>query len=190
MKNSVGALRRTTYSSGLEVVEAWDYFPTKEDFRFMGKAIAQAKKAIRQRNVGVGAVLVAPNGKSWGAHSTELSEEDPYAHAEHNVTRAAREDGESLARMLPHSRLYLTMEPCIGDAHFLTQGGIGTILAAASYEDVPKFVSQRSIHGSDIIRNSGRSLTVIHGLLAEGAKDLMVADHKFHQSNPQNLLES
>lgn len=76
------------------------------------------------------------------------------------------------------------MEPCIGDAHFLTQGGIGTILAAASYDEVPNFVSQREIHGHDILNNSRRSLTVIHGLLAEEAKDLMVSDNKFHQSNP------
>lgn len=83
-------LRRTTYSSGIEVVEAWDYYQTPEDFRLMGRAVAQAKRAIRQRDVGIGAVLVSASGKFWEAHSTELSEGDPYAHAEVNVTRLAK----------------------------------------------------------------------------------------------------
>lgn len=182
---SLDPLRRTTYSSGLEPAEALDYYPTKEDFRFMGRAIARAKVAMRNRDVPIAAVLVSQTGRFWEDHSTELSEDDPYAHAEHNVTRLAKADGESLTSMLPHSRLYITIEPCVGDAHFLTQGGIGTILAAASYEDVPGFVSQRKIHGHHILDNSGRSLTVIHGLLHEEAVNLMVSDNKFHNSNPE-----
>lgn len=167
------------------MAEAWDYLATPEDFRFMGRAIKQARIAIRSRDVAIGAVLVSERGNFWEAHSTELSDGDPYAHAEHNVTRAAKDSGESLARLLPQSRLYVTIEPCIGDAHFLTQGGIGTIIAAAAYEDVPEYVSHREIHGHDILQNSGRSLTVVHGLLHQEAMDLMVTDNKFHLSNPK-----
>ncbi len=74
-------------------------------------AFAQAEEAVRQGEVPVGAVLVAPDGQILSAAANRtISLRDPSAHAE---ILAIREGAQKLANeRLTGCSLYVTLEPC------------------------------------------------------------------------------
>lgn len=81
------------------------------DETFMRLALAEARKALAQGEVPVGAVVVAPDGRivaAAGNRTRELS--DPTAHAEILALRAACAAAGS--ERLPGHDLYVTLEPC------------------------------------------------------------------------------
>ncbi|MDA8346600.1 MAG: tRNA adenosine(34) deaminase TadA [Thermaerobacter sp.] len=78
---------------------------------FMRSALAQAKAALQDGEVPVGALIVAPDGEVLSAaHNLRESRHDPTAHAEILALRAA---GERLGNWrLSGTTLYVTLEPC------------------------------------------------------------------------------
>ncbi len=79
--------------------------------RYMALALDEARAAAERREVPVGAVLVAPNGRPFcsdGNRTLELA--DPTAHAEILVIRHACSATGS--GRLPGFDLYVTLEPC------------------------------------------------------------------------------
>ena len=82
-----------------------------EDEKWMKIAISEAKLAINEGEIPVGAVLIQ-NGKLIAkAHNQPILNHDPTAHAEVQVLRKA---GKKLKNYrLVKSTLYVTLEPCI-----------------------------------------------------------------------------
>ena len=77
---------------------------------YMQLAIEQARLAEAIDEVPVGAVLVQDNQLITSAHNQPISTNDPTAHAEILLLRAA---GKQLKNYrLPNTTLYVTLEPC------------------------------------------------------------------------------
>lgn len=80
------------------------------DERWMRRALDLAEQAGRADEVPVGAVLVAPDGRTFEAHNRTRELSDPTAHAETLALRqAAKAEGDW--RLLGYE-LYVTLEPC------------------------------------------------------------------------------
>ncbi|RUM84976.1 MAG: tRNA adenosine(34) deaminase TadA [Candidatus Thioglobus sp.] len=80
------------------------------DEKWMALAIEQAKLAEKINEVPVGAVLIQDDQLITSAHNQPISNNDPTAHAEIQLLRAA---GKKLNNYrLPNTTLYVTLEPC------------------------------------------------------------------------------
>jgi tRNA(adenine34) deaminase len=83
---------------------------TKDVLRFMRAALGEARRAAREDEVPVGAVVVREGRVVARAHNRPLHLIDPTAHAEIlALRRAARKLGNY---RLPGCTLYVTIEPC------------------------------------------------------------------------------
>ena len=81
-----------------------------EDEKWMSFALEEARKAEKEREVPVGAILVKDNLIIARSHNKPITENDPTAHAEIRLLRAA---GRKLKNYrLPGTTLYVTLEPC------------------------------------------------------------------------------
>ena len=81
-----------------------------DDEKWMSFALEQAREAEKEGEVPVGAILVKDDIIIARAHNKPISSNDPTAHAEIQLLRAA---GEKLKNYrLPGTSLYVTLEPC------------------------------------------------------------------------------
>jgi tRNA(adenine34) deaminase len=81
-----------------------------EDEKWMSLALEQARKAEEEGEVPVGAILVKDGLLIAKAHNQPISTNDPTAHAEIQLLRAA---GKKLKNYrLTGTSLYVTLEPC------------------------------------------------------------------------------
>ena len=81
-----------------------------EDEKWMSLALEQARKAEEEGEVPVGAILVKDGLLIARAHNQPISTNDPTAHAEIQLLRAA---GKKLKNYrLTGATLYVTLEPC------------------------------------------------------------------------------
>ena len=81
-----------------------------EDEKWMQIAIQEAIKAEEMGEVPVGAILVKDDLIIARAHNKPISTNDPTAHAEIHLLRAAGEELKNYR--LPGTTLYVTLEPC------------------------------------------------------------------------------
>ena len=81
-----------------------------EDETWMSFALEEARKAEKEGEVPVGAILVKDNFVIAKAHNKPITENDPTAHAEIKVLRAAGSEIKNYR--LPGTTLYVTLEPC------------------------------------------------------------------------------
>ena len=81
-----------------------------EDEKWMSFALEQAGKAEKEGEVPVGAILVKDDVVIARAHNKPISTNDPTAHAEIQLIRAAGEELKNYR--LPGTSLYVTLEPC------------------------------------------------------------------------------
>ena len=81
-----------------------------EDEKWMIFALEQARKAEKEGEVPVGAILVKDDLVIARAHNKPISTNDPTAHAEIQLLRAAGEELKNYR--LPGTTLYVTLEPC------------------------------------------------------------------------------
>ena len=81
-----------------------------EDEKWMSFALEQAGKAEKEGEVPVGAILVKDDLIIARAHNKPISTNDPTAHAEIHLLRAAGEELKNYR--LPGTSLYVTLEPC------------------------------------------------------------------------------
>jgi tRNA(adenine34) deaminase len=80
------------------------------DEKWMKIALVEAKLAMDENEVPVGAILVQENNLIAQAHNQPIKKSDPTAHAEIEVLRKA---GEKLQNYrLAKTTLYVTLEPC------------------------------------------------------------------------------
>jgi tRNA(adenine34) deaminase len=82
----------------------------RDDDYWMGKAIAQAKRAEAVGEVPIGAVIVLDGKVIARAHNLRESRQDPVAHAELIAIRKAAKKLSTWR--LTGATLYVTLEPC------------------------------------------------------------------------------
>jgi tRNA(adenine34) deaminase len=101
-----------------------------EDESFMRQALREAKRALEEKEVPVGAVVVREGRMLARAHNRPLHLHDPSAHAEIlALRRAARKLGNY---RLPGCTLYVTLEPCAMCAGAIVQGRLRRVVFGAS----------------------------------------------------------
>jgi len=81
-----------------------------EDEKWMSFALEQARKAEKEGEVPVGAILVKDNLVIARAHNKPISSNDPTAHAEIQLIRTASKELKNYR--LPGTTLFVTLEPC------------------------------------------------------------------------------
>ena len=81
-----------------------------EDEKWMSFALEQARKAEKEGEVPVGAILVKDDFIIARAHNKPISSNDPTAHAEIQLIRTAGEELKNYR--LTGTSLFVTLEPC------------------------------------------------------------------------------
>jgi tRNA(adenine34) deaminase len=100
------------------------------DELFMRSALREARRALEEDEVPVGAVVVREGRIVARAHNRPLHLNDPSAHAEVlALRRAARKLGNY---RLPDCTLYVTIEPCAMCAGAIVQGRLRRVVFGAS----------------------------------------------------------
>ena len=102
------------------------------DERFMREAIAEARKALAQDEIPIGAVVVA-NGMIIGrGHNLTETLHDVTAHAEMQAITAAEE--YLAGKYLDQCTLYVTVEPCVMCAGAISWSQLGRLVFGAADE--------------------------------------------------------
>jgi len=102
---------------------------TKEDERFMGEALKEAKRAFELDEVPIGCVIVCDGTIIARAYNYTEHLNDVTAHAEMQaITSAANNIG---GKYLQECTLYVTIEPCVMCAGALFWSQIGRIVYGA-----------------------------------------------------------
>ncbi len=127
------------------------------DEKFMRLALAEARKALEQQEVPIGAIIVANDAVVGRGHNLVETLDDPTAHAEMQaLTAAASTIG---GKYLKDCTLYVTVEPCIMCAGAIGWAQIGRVVWGA---DDPKrgyrCYSEQVFHPKT---------TVVRGILSE-----------------------
>ena len=105
-------------------------YPKNQDERFMREALRHARRAYREGEVPIGAVVVHKGEVIAGAHNRPIHLKDPSAHAEILVLRRA---GRKLANYrLPACTLYVTIEPCAMCVGAIVQARIQRLVVGAA----------------------------------------------------------
>jgi tRNA(adenine34) deaminase len=100
-----------------------------EDIDYMLLALEEAKKAAKENEVPVGAILVIGD-KIYSAHNEREKKNDISSHAEIEVIKKAEKDLNSW--LLPNATLYVTLEPCLMCAGAIAQARIKRLVYATS----------------------------------------------------------
>ncbi len=96
------------------------------DERFMRMALEEARKAGKEGEVPVGAVLVSGEDVLARAGNGPIALNDPTAHAEIRAIRSAAAQMGNYR--LPGTTLYATLEPCIMCAGAILHARIGRVV--------------------------------------------------------------
>jgi tRNA(adenine34) deaminase len=102
----------------------------KTDETFMRLALAQARLALQQGEVPVGAVVVHDGEILSAAHNRPIGAQDPSAHAEMLAIRGAAARAGNYR--LTGATLYVTLEPCIMCAGAMIQARISRLVYGAA----------------------------------------------------------
>jgi tRNA(adenine34) deaminase len=162
--------RRAVMGSPIEAAPA-------QDLRFMVLALEEARRGGEEGEVPVGAVLVQDGAVVAAAHNRPIALQDPTAHAEVLVLRAA---GQRLGNYrFPDATLYVTMEPCVMCAGALLHARIARLVYGAAdargggVESLYRLLEDPRLN---------HSVTVVPGVRAEEAAALL---HKFFVARRQ-----
>lgn len=102
----------------------------RDDVYYMQRALNQARLAEQEGEVPVGAVLVIGDEIVAEAHNQPIGQNDPSAHAEIQVLRAAGAKLENYR--LPNSTLYVTLEPCAMCAGAIIHARVSEVVFGAN----------------------------------------------------------
>lgn len=101
-----------------------------DDTYYMQKALLEARQAMEEDEVPIGAVIVADNRIIARAHNLTQRLHDVTAHAEMQaITAAANATG---GKYLTDCTLYVTVEPCVMCAGAIAWAQLGRLVYAAS----------------------------------------------------------
>lgn len=135
----------------------------------MGRALEEARAALLEGEVPVGAVIVCDGAEVACGHNRRESDRDPTAHAEMLVLRKA---GERLGRWrLTGCTLYVTLEPCPMCAAAIALARVERVVFGA---DDPRLGAVYSVF--DLLRHPalGHRVVVDAGVGREEAEALLV----------------
>ncbi|MFC1887970.1 tRNA adenosine(34) deaminase TadA [Candidatus Cloacimonadota bacterium] len=102
---------------------------TFTDEYWMQLALQQARSALQQDEVPIGAILVKDNQLVHADHNRTNQLKDPRAHAEKLVIDKVLDGGE---KFLNKYTLYVTLEPCLMCAGMLIWSRLGRVVFGAS----------------------------------------------------------
>lgn len=140
-----------------------------DDRQWMGRALEEARAALLEGEVPVGAVIVCDGAEVACGHNRRESDHDPTAHAEMLVLRQA---GERLGRWrLTGCTLYVTLEPCPMCAAAIALARVERVVFGA---DDPRLGAVYSVF--DLLRHPalGHRVVVDAGVGREEAEALLV----------------
>ena len=133
------------------------------DERFMKEALAEARKALAEGEVPIGAVIAADGVIIGRGHNLTETLHDVTAHAEMQAITAASEylDG----KYLPQCSLYVTVEPCVMCAGAISWSQMGRLVYGASDQKRGYTVfAPNALHPKT---------QVVSGVLADEASEMM-----------------
>jgi len=150
----------------------------EETYRFMRAALGEARIAMDEGEIPVGAVIVA-EGKIIGkGHNSTEKLKDPTAHAEILAIREASEFiGE---KFLSECDIYITVEPCMMCAGAILLSRIRHVYFGA-FE--PKFGACGSVFNLIETEKYNHRPKVFSGILAEESEELL---KKYFESKRKN----
>jgi len=128
---------------------------------YMREALHEARIAEEAGEVPVGAVLVFGGEVIARAHNTPIAANDPTAHAEINLLRAAAQKLGTYR--LENATVYVTLEPCIMCAGALVQARIQTLVFGARDLRFGGVRSKFELADSEILNHRIR---IVEGVLA------------------------
>lgn len=133
------------------------------DERFMKEALAEARKALAEGEVPIGAVIAADGAIIGRGHNLTETLHDVTAHAEMQAITAASEylDGKYLTQC----SLYVTVEPCVMCAGAISWSQMGRLVYGASDQKRGYTVfAPNALHPKT---------QVVSGVLADEASEMM-----------------
>lgn len=138
------------------------------DTEFMRAALDEARRAAELGEVPVGAVLVSGGEIVARAHNTPISAQDPTAHAEINLLRAAAHAAGNYR--LENSTVYVTLEPCVMCAGALVHARVARLVFAARDLRFGGVRSKFELADSDLLNHR---IAVTEGVCAADAVSLL-----------------
>ena len=125
-----------------------------DDEFFMGKALAEAEKSLKKKEVPVGAVLVSGKKILGRGHNEPVLRNDPTAHAEIIAIRKACLKKKNYR--LPDCELFVTLEPCAMCLSALVHARVKRLVfgaydpKAGAVESMMKFPFEKTNHRIEI----------------------------------------
>ena len=133
--------------------------------KFMEIALEEAKLSLKEGNKGFGAILVKNNKILARSHDTEVSENDPTAHAEINVLKKAF---KNLGKELLNCILISTHEPCPMCMTAIVWAKISELIYGVSIEDsLKQGRNMINISCKEIKHRSNADISIKGGILKQ-----------------------
>jgi tRNA(adenine34) deaminase len=139
-----------------------------EDEKWMSFALEQARKAEEEGEVPVGAVLVKDGLVVASAHNQPISTNDPTAHAEIQLLRAAGEELKNYR--LTGTSLYVTLEPCAMCLGAIMHARVERIVFGAHDPKTGVCGSSENLINANCFNHK---ITLISGVLENESKQLL-----------------
>ena len=136
--------------------------------KYMSIALAEAKHALEEGEVPIGAVLIFEGELLARAHNMPISLSDPSAHAEILALRKAAAKMNNYR--LPNTTLYVTVEPCLMCMGALVQARVKKLVFGAFDPKGGACGSVYDLHSSPAII---KKMTVISGVLEEECRKII-----------------
>ncbi len=136
--------------------------------KYMSIALAEAKHALKEGEVPIGAVLIFEEEVLARAHNMPISLNDPTAHAEILALRKAAAKRNNYR--LPNTTLYVTVEPCLMCMGALVQARVKKLVFGAFDPKGGACGSVYDLHSSPASINK---MTVISGVLEEECREII-----------------
>lgn len=142
-------------------------------------ALEEARIAMLEGEVPVGAVLAMPDGRLFRAHNMTCALRMPHAHAEHLALDAASRDTGDWR--LEGSVLVTTVEPCLMCGGLCVLARVGRIVFGAPDPRFGAFGSVADIPGMEGLNHYPR---VTGGLRAGEAAEMMQSFFRMRRTAP------
>lgn len=139
-----------------------------DDEFYMREALGEARLAERSGEVPVGAVLVLGGEIVARAHNTPIATNDPTAHAEMNLLRAAAANLGNYR--LDDATVYVTLEPCVMCAGALVHARIRRLFFGARDLRFGGVRSKFQLADSDLLNHR---IEIVEGALAAECTTLL-----------------
>jgi len=148
----------------------------------MRRALAEARRAAREQEVPVGAVVVEGGRVVARAHNRPIELRDPTAHAEVlALRRAARRLGNY---RLTGSTLYVTIEPCAMCAGAIVQARLKRVVFGASDPKAGAAGSALTVLNHPKLNHR---LEVLSGVLADHGSSILRDFFRRRRAKPSKL---